>query len=160
MAWSLNELLIRPDAGPLSSQLRSAVLHRLLFPRLCCDTINKLILECHETGFSSRLVCFAECSVLLIEFQHPIRAEGNMSESPYIITGIKAGTGPDGAVPVRQEIDAWSSKAENQRQVNLFLLALRRYQDIPPCERDSFFQVAGELSLSLLSFDGPCGTDD
>ena len=76
-----------------------------------------------------------------------------MSTSPYIITGIKAGSGPNGAVPIRQEIDAWSLKAENQRQVNLFLLALRRYQDIPPSERDSFFQVAGELSFWPCHFD-------
>lgn len=69
-----------------------------------------------------------------------------MSASPYIITGIKAGCSPNGAVPVRQEIDDWSSKEENHKQVNLFLLALRRFQDVPPRERDSFFQVAGEYT--------------
>jgi hypothetical protein len=64
----------------------------------------------------------------------------------YPITGIAAGKGPNGEVPQRQEIDAWSSKPENRTQVVLFLKALTRLQEVPPENRDSFFQIAGMFS--------------
>lgn len=62
----------------------------------------------------------------------------------YPITGIKAGWGPDGKLPLRQNIDEWYQKEENKAQVVLFLLALKRFQDMPPDQRDSFFQIAGQ----------------
>jgi tyrosinase len=61
----------------------------------------------------------------------------------YPITGIRAGKGPNGELPLRQDIDVWSSKPENRVQVVLFLKALKRLQDVPPENRDSFFQIAG-----------------
>jgi hypothetical protein len=64
----------------------------------------------------------------------------------YPITGIAGGKGPNGEVPQRQEIDAWSSKPENRTQVVLFLKALKRLQEVPPENRDSFFQIAGMFS--------------
>ena len=67
----------------------------------------------------------------------------------YPITGIQAGRGSDGSVPIRQEIDSWSAKPENSKQVNLYLLALRRLQDAPPAQRDSWFQIAGKSSLKM-----------
>ncbi|KAK8108340.1 uncharacterized protein PG998_010353 [Apiospora kogelbergensis] len=85
----------------------------------------------------------------------------NMGQSQpyeyYAITGIKAGWGLDGpgSVPTRQEINEWSSKAENEKQVNLFLLALRRLQDVPPDSRDSFFQIAGIHGMPFKGWDEP-----
>jgi hypothetical protein len=73
---------------------------------------------------------------------------GSSASKPYEyypITGIQVGRGPDGSVPLRQEITEWSSKPENSKQVNLYLLALRRLQDVPPTERDSWFQIAGKI---------------
>lgn len=69
-----------------------------------------------------------------------------MSPESYPITGIHAGKGANGSVPARQEITEWSSKPENSTQVNLYLLALRRLQDKPPAERDSWFQIAGKMA--------------
>jgi hypothetical protein len=66
----------------------------------------------------------------------------------YPITGIRAGKGPNGELPQRQDIDVWSSKPENRVQVVLFLKALKRLQDVPPENRDSFFQIAGMPSRS------------
>ena len=66
-----------------------------------------------------------------------------MSYRHYPITGIKAGLGPSGRLPLRQNIDEWSGKEENKAQVVLYLLALKRLQDMPPDQRDSFFQIAG-----------------
>lgn len=66
-----------------------------------------------------------------------------MSYKHYPIVGIKAGWGPDGKRPLRQNIDEWYQKEENTAQVVLFLLALKRLQDMPPDQRDSFFQIAG-----------------
>jgi hypothetical protein len=73
-------------------------------------------------------------------------AHGAMVYKYYPITGIAAGKGPNGEVPQRQEIDAWSSKPENRTQVVLFLKALKRLQEVPPENRDSFFQIAGMFS--------------
>lgn len=68
----------------------------------------------------------------------------------YPITGIAAGKGPNGEVPLRQDIEVWSSKPENRTQVVLFLKALKRLQDVPPENRDSFFQIAGIASALYL----------
>ncbi|CEL03900.1 hypothetical protein ASPCAL05038 [Aspergillus calidoustus] len=73
----------------------------------------------------------------------------------YPITGIAAGKGPNGEVPQRQEIDAWSSKPENRTQVVLFVKALKRLQEVPPENRDSFFQIAGIHGMPFTSWDEP-----
>ncbi|KAL4924110.1 tyrosinase [Aspergillus undulatus] len=78
----------------------------------------------------------------------------------YAIKGISAGKGPNGEVPQRQEIDAWSSKPENRTQVVLFLKALRRLQDVPPGDRDSFFQIAGIHGMPFTSWDEPFETEE
>lgn len=44
---------------------------------------------------------------------------------------------------VRQDIDEWSSKKSNKKQVDLFILALDRFQKLDPKERLSYFQIAG-----------------
>jgi hypothetical protein len=71
----------------------------------------------------------------------------------YPITGITAGKGPNGELPQRQEIDEWSAKPANRTQVVLFLKALKRLQEVPPDNRDSFFQIAG-IDLTHLSVAG------
>ncbi|PGG97210.1 hypothetical protein AJ79_09293 [Helicocarpus griseus UAMH5409] len=66
-----------------------------------------------------------------------------MAYSYYPIVGISAGKDPNGQVPLRQDIDNWSMDRENRTQIVLFLKALKQLHDIPPGERDSFFQIAG-----------------
>lgn len=62
----------------------------------------------------------------------------------YPITGIQAALGPvQGQVPLRQEIDAWYSNPANVTQVNLFFLAIARFQALPVPDKLSFWQVAG-----------------
>ncbi|KAI1842912.1 hypothetical protein JX266_010930 [Neoarthrinium moseri] len=78
----------------------------------------------------------------------------------YPITGIKAGWGEGGAVPVRQEIDEWSEDPANAKQVDLFLHALRRFQDVPPGQRDSYFQVAGIHGMPYKAWDEPDTSDE
>ncbi|KAL5342248.1 hypothetical protein BJX70DRAFT_357265 [Aspergillus crustosus] len=73
----------------------------------------------------------------------------------YPITGIAAGKGPNGEPPQRQEIDEWSSKPANRTQVVLFLKALKRLQEVPPDNRDSFFQIAGIHGMPFTSWDEP-----
>lgn len=51
---------------------------------------------------------------------------------------------------VRQDIDEWSSKKSNKKQVDLFILALDNFQKLDPKERLSYFQVAGKSSGGLL----------
>ena len=48
---------------------------------------------------------------------------------------------------VRQDIDEWSGKRSNKKQVDLFLLALDRFQKLDPKERLSYFQVAGRSQI-------------
>jgi hypothetical protein len=66
----------------------------------------------------------------------------------YPITGIRAGWGPNDAVPARREIDEWytSSDPRDKDQVNLYIQALINFQNIPVDEKLSFFQVAGKQS--------------
>ncbi|KAL6236483.1 hypothetical protein BDW75DRAFT_250041 [Aspergillus navahoensis] len=78
----------------------------------------------------------------------------------YPITGIAAGKGPNGELPQRQDIDAWSSKPENRIQVVLFLKALKRLQEVPPEDRDSFFQIAGIHGMPFTSWDEPFETQE
>lgn len=47
---------------------------------------------------------------------------------------------------VRQDIDEWSGKKSNKKQVDLFILALDNFQKLDPKERLSYFQVAGRYS--------------
>lgn len=75
-----------------------------------------------------------------------------MSYKYYPVTGIKTGWGTKGDVPLRQEFSAWSLDKKNKEQLILFILALRRFQNIPPAARDSYFQIAGVLSSSRLLY--------
>jgi hypothetical protein len=72
-----------------------------------------------------------------------------MSYSYYPITGINAGTGPNGQVPVRREFSEWteSNNPKDRIQVILYLLALKRFQAVSPDDRDSYFQIAGKVQL-------------
>lgn len=66
-------------------------------------------------------------------------------EGPYYaITGIPVVDDSDyPRVGVRQNIDQWSDNPDNEKQVNLFVMALDRFQKIDPAKRDSYFQIAG-----------------
>lgn len=63
----------------------------------------------------------------------------------YPITGIKVGLDHGDRVPLRQEIDAWfdSIKLTDKMQVQLFILALKHFQEMDPVVKLSYFQVAG-----------------
>ncbi|KAB8229895.1 uncharacterized protein BDW43DRAFT_302840 [Aspergillus alliaceus] len=73
----------------------------------------------------------------------------------YPIVGISAGKGPDGEVPPRQEINAWSRNRKNRIQVVLFLKALKLLQEISPDKRGSYFQIAGINGMPYKSWDEP-----
>lgn len=46
-------------------------------------------------------------------------------------------------VYVRQNIDEWSSNKSNKRQVDLFIMALEKFQKLDPKDKISYFQIAG-----------------
>lgn len=74
--------------------------------------------------------------------------------STYPITGIHQGLGPaSNQVPLRQEVDAWSSNPANVTQVNLFLLALAKFQAMSVTDMKSYYQVAGIHGLPLVPWD-------
>jgi hypothetical protein len=69
----------------------------------------------------------------------------------YPITGILKDLGPaPNQVPLRQEVDAWFTNPENKIQVNLFLLALKSFQEMPADDMLSYFQVAGQIRKRSL----------
>lgn len=71
----------------------------------------------------------------------------------YPITGIRVGLDPGERVPLRQEIDAWfdSIKPTDKMQVQLFIFALKHFQEMDPVDRLSYFQIAGCKSTSISS---------
>lgn len=73
---------------------------------------------------------------------------GTNKSPTYAITGIKEGIDGD-VLPLRPEVDSWypPKTEEHIIQVNLFLLALKKLQDMDPTEKLSFFQVAGKPML-------------
>ncbi|KAL4748038.1 hypothetical protein BDW72DRAFT_196173 [Aspergillus terricola var. indicus] len=81
----------------------------------------------------------------------------------YPIHGISVKTedgsppGPHVEVPVRQNIDEWSSNPANDRQVKLFVMALDRFMKIDPHDRLSFFQIAGIHGQPNVPWDEPIG---
>lgn len=71
----------------------------------------------------------------------------------YPIVGIKAGLDNGERVPLRQEIDTWfdSIKPTDKIQVQLFILALKHFQEMDPIDKLSYFQVAGYKRTFILS---------
>lgn len=69
----------------------------------------------------------------------------------YPITGIRVGLDHGDGVPLRQEIDAWFDSIEptDKMQVQLFILALKHFQEMDPLDRLSYFQIAGCKSTSI-----------
>ena len=57
------------------------------------------------------------------------------------------GVTPDGGgVDMRQEIDSWFLNPKNAKQVALFVLALKEFQELNPLGKDgklSYYQIAG-----------------
>jgi tyrosinase len=63
----------------------------------------------------------------------------------YPITGIQKGFGPaSGQVPLRVEVDDFFKQDQYSIQLNLFFLAMVKFQAIPYGETLSYFQVAGK----------------
>jgi hypothetical protein len=61
--------------------------------------------------------------------------------------GSTSDDGVNRKVFVRQDIDDWSGKKSNKKQVDLFIMAMDKFQNKDPKERLSYFQVAGMSSL-------------
>jgi tyrosinase len=68
-----------------------------------------------------------------------------MGGKGYPITGIQAGIGPNGEVPVRMEVDDWwlSKDIIHLNQQTLFFTALNKLYDASPFDKLSYFQIAG-----------------
>ncbi|MCJ1468770.1 hypothetical protein MMC07_007400 [Pseudocyphellaria aurata] len=73
----------------------------------------------------------------------------------YPITGIRAGLDFADHVPLRLEIDAWfgSIKPTEKLQVQLFILALKHFQEMDPADKLSYFQVAGVHGQPFVAWD-------
>lgn len=84
----------------------------------------------------------------------------------YPITGVPVGEldlpsiGFDTPVPIRQNIDTWSQDPDNEKQVQLFVLGLDRYQKIDPLDRDSYFQAAGIHGQPNVLWDEPVDPEE
>ncbi|KAL4861797.1 hypothetical protein BDV12DRAFT_203650 [Aspergillus spectabilis] len=84
----------------------------------------------------------------------------------YPISGVPVKTadnvppGPDVKVPLRKNIDEWSSDPANDKQVKLFVMALDRFQKIDPLDRDSYFQIAGIHGQPNVPWDEPLDKAD
>jgi tyrosinase len=63
----------------------------------------------------------------------------------YNITGIQAGIGPHGEIPVRKDVETWFNSQEQQDrdQVWLFAHALQDFQAIDYTQKVSYYQIAG-----------------
>jgi tyrosinase len=74
-----------------------------------------------------------------------------MVGSFYPITGIQAGRGPNGEVPVRMEVDDWweSKDPVHINQHTLCFTALNRMYDMSPHDRLSYYQIAGRRASKL-----------
>ncbi|KAJ3555445.1 hypothetical protein NM688_g2574 [Phlebia brevispora] len=78
----------------------------------------------------------------------------------YPIVGIKDGLGPNGARPLRYEINKFVDPKYNpyaKDQLNLFLLALEKIQAMSPSERLSWFQIGGIHGQPYVDWDGSKG---
>jgi tyrosinase len=66
---------------------------------------------------------------------------------PYPITGIQAGRGPNGELPIRREIDEWwfSPELNDVYQRSLFVYALKNFQAQGFDKNDdlSYLNIAG-----------------
>jgi hypothetical protein len=93
---------------------------------------------------------------LLLSFALCLQASISDSQHTFAITGILDNLGPaPHQVPLRQEVDAWFTDPDNKIQVNLFLLALAKFQSIPaegPGSMLSYFQIAGQAVEALSTW--------
>ncbi|KZS90427.1 Di-copper centre-containing protein [Sistotremastrum niveocremeum HHB9708] len=72
--------------------------------------------------------------------------------STYAIIGIRQGWGPaPEQVPLRYEVDEWYGNPANKDQINLFFLAMSRFQSLPPDAKLSYWQVC-DLSRKALAY--------
>ena len=69
-----------------------------------------------------------------------------MPTPSFPIQGVAPG---NGGVEARQEIDSWYHDPKNDRQVALFVLALKKFKELDPLGKDgkdaklSYYQIAG-----------------
>ncbi|KAJ3555446.1 hypothetical protein NM688_g2572 [Phlebia brevispora] len=88
------------------------------------------------------------------------RVYGNSMSDTYPIVGIKDGLGPNGARPLRYEINKFVDPKYNpyaQDQLNLFLLALEKIQAMSRSERLSWFQIGGIHGEPYVDWDSSKG---
>ncbi|KAJ5175788.1 uncharacterized protein N7482_001665 [Penicillium canariense] len=73
----------------------------------------------------------------------------------FPLEGSTPADGLNRKVSVRQNIDEWSGKKSNQKQVDLFILAMDRFQKLDPNEKLSYFQIAGIHGQPFVRWDDP-----
>lgn len=73
----------------------------------------------------------------------------------YAITGIKAGSTPDGGVPIRRDVDEWwlSNNVVDANQKSLFIQAMSLFEQIDVTQKLSYFQIAGVHGQPLVPWD-------
>ncbi|KAJ5407672.1 hypothetical protein N7509_001555 [Penicillium cosmopolitanum] len=67
--------------------------------------------------------------------------------------GSDPSDGLDRRVYVRQNIDEWSGKRSNKRQVDLFIMAMEKFQKLDPKDKISYFQIAGIHGQPFVRWD-------
>lgn len=73
-------------------------------------------------------------------------------EARFPAIGSDPDDGVNRKVFVRHNIDEWSSKKSNKKQVDLFILALAKFQKSDPKEKLSYFQVAGMCFSAWIGY--------
>ena len=75
--------------------------------------------------------------------------------STYAITGIEAGGGPNGQVPVRRDVDEWwlSQDVVDVNQKSLMIQAMTIFQNMDVNDKLSYFQIAGIHGQPLVPWD-------
>lgn len=75
--------------------------------------------------------------------------------STYPIVGVKAGSGANGAVPIRRDVDEWwlSTTVADVNQKSLLIQAMTIFQNMTVTEKLSYFQIAGIHGQPLVPWD-------
>ena len=73
----------------------------------------------------------------------------------YPITGISAGRGSAGQLPIRRDVDEWwlSNNPNDINQHSLMIQAMNIFEDMDVTTKLSYFQIAGIHGLPLVPWD-------
>lgn len=81
-----------------------------------------------------------------------------MGGTRYPITGIQAGRGPNGEVPVKMEVDDWWASKDriHLNQQTLLFTALTKMYEMSPHDKLSYFQIAGNQPSEVFQHKMVC----